>query len=936
MNRKSEWVWIDKKNVRNRWVRFIKHFQCASEDRDIKLHITADSAYFVSLNGRFIGDGPIRSFPQHWFYDEYDVSEHCVEGDNCLEILCCHFGESNLKYILSPAGLKFEIVSGHSKILAVSDSSLQCAAAFEPEMVAPKVSYQNSFFEMHWDARNSGKEKYSFAVPVDGGEKELDLQMSPLPHLTRNEKPLTGILKAEFVKKDTFIFSVDVSELLQTPQDVSKNYSSNYFILFTLTVPDEGSCVFRYGEGGGQFFVNGAAVESSFGSRWLLRKGENKIALQRKYVGNSFQTTICLQGIPEAVLSEAYVTANLPYSADGTPPPEYEWGKAYPLAEYQLSVPLQQAEDLASRGDWQGLEKLQKGIVHSLDHYIHEANVFAESYCEKIEKSLKIQDVLSDSLSLVGGDWTEIQYFPGNTLRLLLDFGGETVGNICFECNAAAGTIFDFHNFEFIQPDGRINYAEGMNNAFRYVCKEGVQSFCCPVKQGLRYSFVTIRNQTGVVRLKRVRVIERTYPQLRRGKFICGDWKLNRIYECAAKTLQCCSLDTYVDCPTYEQVFWVGDARNEALIDWVLNGDARLWKRCLLLAGQSLEKNNLILSQVPSGWEVVLADWSFLWQISCCEYYLYTGDSETMERLFPMMLKNIEGIAKHLNEIGLFQIDGWNMFDWADMDTPRFGVVTHQNFFAAMALKKTIDFAVQTGRENEVQFAQKILSSLSENIEKYLFDKEKNAYTDCIRYIDGQYKKSEVFSQQTHTAAVISGILDDERLKLCKQYSENPPLNFVKSGSPFFEFFHLQGLCDNEDTTGLLTCIRQNWGFMVDAGADTFWEFWSAKTNLSIDNSGRLTRSHCHAWSAAPAYFLAEYVLGVQPILPGYKKVKISPHCGNLPFAIGTVPTPYGDINVSYLAENGNILQLKYSAPVEIEVILSDDIQKIAKNMMLN
>lgn len=64
MNRKSEWVWIDKKNVRNRWVRFIKHFQCASEDRDIKLHITADSAYFVSVNGRFIGDGPIRSFPQ--------------------------------------------------------------------------------------------------------------------------------------------------------------------------------------------------------------------------------------------------------------------------------------------------------------------------------------------------------------------------------------------------------------------------------------------------------------------------------------------------------------------------------------------------------------------------------------------------------------------------------------------------------------------------------------------------------------------------------------------------------------------------------------------------------------------------------------------------------------------------------------------------------
>ena len=120
-----------------------------------------------------------------------------------------------------------------------------------------------------------------------------------------------------------------------------------------------------------------------------------------------------------------------------------------------------------------------------------------------------------------------------------------------------------------------------MNNSFRYVCKEGVQSFCCPVTQGLRYSYLTVRNQTGDVRLKDLCVEETTYPQRRKGRFLCNDWKLNRIYECAANTLRCCSLDTYVDCPTYEQVFWVGDARVEALVDWTLNGDARLWKRCL-------------------------------------------------------------------------------------------------------------------------------------------------------------------------------------------------------------------------------------------------------------------------------------------------------------------------------------------------------------------
>lgn len=933
MNTRSEWVWIDKKNVRNRWVRFSKNFQCSKGDKNIKLYITADSAYFVSVNGHFIGDGPIRSFPRHWFYDKYDISEYCLTGENCIEILCCHFGESNLKYIFSPAGLRFEIFTETGEILAVSDSSLQCAAAEEPERVAPKVSYQNNFFEIQWDARKSGNAEYGFAVPVGGGEKDIDLQVSPLPHLTKKEKSIVRIVGAEFVEKDTFIFSADVSELMQKPQDVSKAYSSNYFLFFTLTIPYKATCVFTYGEGGGQFFVNGSAVDGSFGSRWELQEGKNIIAMQRKVVANSFQTTICLQGIPDAVLSEAYVTVNFPFSPDGTPPPEYEWGKAYPLAACKLTVPLQEAEYYAARGDVDRLEKLQSGLVRPLEKYVHGANVFIESYCEKIEKKLYVKDVLSDPLALIGGDWAEIRYFPGYTLRLLLDFGEETVGNICFECDAACGTILDFNNFEFIQPDGRNNYAEGMNNSFRYICKEGVQSFCCPLKQGMRYSYVTVRNQTGTVRLKNVRIIERTYPQQKRGGFLCGDWKLNRIYECAANTLRCCSLDTYVDCPTYEQVFWVGDARNEALIDWVLNGDMRLWKRCLLLAGQSLETHSLVLSQVPSGWEVIISDWSFLWQISCCEYYRYTGDSETVHQIFPMMLKNLEGIQSHLNEIGLFEIDGWNMFDWADMDTPRFGIVTHQNFFAAMALKQTIELAVQIGREKEIEFAEKVLTSLSENIEKYLFDEKKNAYTDCIRRVNGDYVKSKSFSQQTHTAAVISGILSDERLKLCKKYVAEPPEGFVKSGSPFFEFFHLQGLCNDEDTASFLNCIRKNWGFMVDAGADTFWEFWSAKTNMSIDNTGRLTRSHCHAWSSAPAYFLVEFILGVKPLLPGYKKAEICPHCGDLPFANGTVPTPYGDIFVSYLAENGNITRLVYSAPEEIEVILPEKLYSVAKKI---
>lgn len=44
---------------------------------------------------------------------------------------------------------------------------------------------------------------------------------------------------------------------------------------------------------------------------------------------------------------------------------------------------------------------------------------------------------------------------------------------------------------------------------------------------------------------------------------ICNLEKSLTIYEMSLYTTRLCMEDTYVDCPTYEQTYWVGDARNE-------------------------------------------------------------------------------------------------------------------------------------------------------------------------------------------------------------------------------------------------------------------------------------------------------------------------------------------------------------------------------------
>jgi hypothetical protein len=61
----------------------------------------------------------------------------------------------------------------------------------------------------------------------------------------------------------------------------------------------------------------------------------------------------------------------------------------------------------------------------------------------------------------------------------------------------------------------------------------------------------------------------------------------------------------------------------------------------------------------------------------------------------------------------------------------------------------------------------------------------------------------------------------------------------------------------------------------------------------------RLTRSHCHGWSAAPTFFLSSTVLGIEPLKPGFAEVRIAPQLGDLTFARGSMPTPFGLIEVS-------------------------------------
>jgi hypothetical protein len=119
----------------------------------------------------------------------------------------------------------------------------------------------------------------------------------------------------------------------------------------------------------------------------------------------------------------------------------------------------------------------------------------------------------------------------------------------------------------------------------------------------------------------------------------------------------------------------------------------------------------------------------------------------------------------------------------------------------------------------------------------------------------------------------------------------------------------LEGLFENDEATQALALITaptdRSWRHMVESGTTITWEAWDQRYKPNQDWN--------HAWGAAPANLLPRYVLGVQPLTPGWSRAAIRPNPGPLKTAEGKVPTPLGPILIRW--ENGGAFKLSLTLP---------------------
>ncbi len=141
------------------------------------------------------------------------------------------------------------------------------------------------------------------------------------------------------------------------------------------------------------------------------------------------------------------------------------------------------------------------------------------------------------------------------------------------------------------------------------------------------------------------------------------------------------------------------------------------------------------------------------------------------------------------------------------------------------------------------------------------------------------------------------------------------------AGSVYAAQYLLEALFENGQDIAALSLITapgdRSWRHMVESGTTITWEAWDQKYKPNQDWN--------HAWGAAPANLLPRFVLGAQPLTPGWGRALIQPHPGSLASVEGRIPTPRGELSVAWKLDGSFTLALtlppKMTAKVELPAL---------------
>lgn len=433
------------------------------------------------------------------------------------------------------------------------------------------------------------------------------------------------------------------------------------------------------------------------------------------------------------------------------------------------------------------------------------------------------------------------------------------------------------------------------------VTETGMMSMNQIGESGFRFVRIDLEEEDAAIEVKAIPAVLIYKDVEYRGSFSCSDQMLNRIWDVGAYTVHLNMQEYIWDGIKRDRLVWVGDMHPETTtIQAVFGYD------------DAVEKSlDFIRKETPlPGWMNNMATYSMWYAIIVYDWFLHTGRKDFVKKQKDYLAGILDQLSENIDENGKDTVTQGRFLDWPSNDKP---------------------IAVDAG----VQAIHYIATESLKKIFTLLDDRERAA--QCERDLKKlkRYETDYQNSKQAAALLVMAGLKDP------KEVNEN----LLKVGgaagmSTFMGYYILTARAMAGDYEGCLSCIRDYWGGMLKLGATTFWEDFDIewiKNGAPIDRlpeEGEIDvhgsyggycyigyrHSLCHGWASGVTPWLSENLLGVKVLEPGCKKVRIDPHLGDLEWAEGNYPTPYGEIYVFHKKKEDGSIKSKIKAPKEIEI----------------
>jgi len=411
-----------------------------------------------------------------------------------------------------------------------------------------------------------------------------------------------------------------------------------------------------------------------------------------------------------------------------------------------------------------------------------------------------------------------------------------------------------------------------------------------------RYAVVKIVTKDAPVSL-RMRFLESRYPLEAESQVTFDDPVLNDIQPMMVRALQMCMHETFMDCPYYEQLQYVGDTRTEALTALSMQRESGLPLRALHLFDWSRsEWSGLVAEHYPGRGNQLSATYSAIWPLMVRDYMMYrpfTSDSEFF-RLRRSVRSMLNALGDYVNADGLIEgLPGWSFVDWAKewyigipfpLDNMAASSVFTLHYL--MSLRAAIELEQDQPEFDGdlVAYWTRCFDRSAAALKKHFWVPEKSLFADELTL--------EHFSQHAQCLALLSGAITGPEARACYDAMQT----YEPIIKPTLYFIHY--LLDTYALFGEGGKILDHasiWSGMLKLGAVTTWE------------TPEPTRSDCHAWGAHLFHHYFASIAGIRPASPAFRTVTVNPSMGTARTMNGSYVHPDGMIDFDLTNNNGKV-----------------------------